>query len=261
MGTEAYRFGGQRVCSNGQCRTDLLDKAVWDDACALLADPERVRREHERRRRGQKQKGGRPSEQVGKLIEKVCRGISRLIDAYGEGLLEKAEFEPRIREARERLARLESEAAATAKRESEEADFAAAVEQLAAFAQRGGEGLREADWDTRRSILRALIKHVEVGKEAIRVVYKVTPDPFDHRPEGGRSQDCWRGEAEFHSRSPSESAPAVRAARGTSQTWPGLPVPGGCPPGSLGSPGPSVRPRPVPPGYGSRRRLRTASDG
>lgn len=34
VGTDAYRFGGQRVCSNGQCRTDLLDKAVWDDACA-----------------------------------------------------------------------------------------------------------------------------------------------------------------------------------------------------------------------------------
>ena len=96
-------------------------------------------------------------------MEKVRRGIGRLIDAYGEGLLEKAEFEPRIREARERLARLESEAEAAAKRESEEADCAAAVEQLAAFAQRVGDGLREADWDTRRAILRALIKHVEVG--------------------------------------------------------------------------------------------------
>ena len=107
--------------------------------------------------------------------------------------MEKAEFEPRIREARERLARLEKEAAATAKREAEEADFATAVEQLEAFAQRVGDGLREADWDTRRAILRALIKHVEVGKEAIRVVYKVNPDPFDPGPERGRSQDCWRG--------------------------------------------------------------------
>jgi site-specific DNA recombinase len=194
VGTDAYRFGGQRVCSNGQCRTDLLDKAVWEDACALLADPERVRREHERRRRRQKKKGGRPSEQVGRLIEKVRRGISRLIDAYGEGLLEKAEFEPRIREARERLARLENEAAVTAKRESEEADFATAVEQFAAFAERVGDGLREADWDTRRAILRALIKHVEVGKDAARVVYKVNPDPFDHGPKRGRSQDCWKGD-------------------------------------------------------------------
>ena len=121
------------------------------------------------------------------------RGISRLIDAYGEGLLEKSEFEPRIREARERLARLESEAEAAAKRESEAAEFAAAVEQLEVFAQRVGDGLRDADWDTRRAVLRALIKQVEVGKEAIRVVYKVNPHPFDQGPERGRSPRLFGG--------------------------------------------------------------------
>jgi site-specific DNA recombinase len=193
VGSDAYRFGGQRVCSNAQCRTDLVDKAVWDDACALLADPERVRREYDRRRRGQKTKGNRRSEQVNKLIENVRRGMGRLIDAYGEGLLEKSEFEPRICEARARLARLTSEAEAAAKRESEEADFTAAIEQLEAFAQRVGEGLGEADWDSRRAILRALIKQVEVGKDAIRIVYKVNPDPFEQGPSGGRKQDCWRG--------------------------------------------------------------------
>jgi site-specific DNA recombinase len=140
------------------------------------------------------------------LIEKVRRAISRLIDAYGEGLVEKGEFEPRIREARERLARLKGEAVAAAKRESEEADFAAAVEQLEAFARRVGDGLREADWETRRAVLRALIKHVEVGKEAIRVVYKVNPDPFDQGPERGRSQGCWRGGLT----PPGERVPALR---------------------------------------------------
>src|SRR5262249_40909255 len=65
---------------------------------------------------------------------------------------------------------------------------------LEAFAQRVGDGLREADWETRRAILRALIKQVEVGKEAIRVVYKVNPSPFDQGPGRGRSQDCWRGD-------------------------------------------------------------------
>ena len=32
-----------------------------------------------------------------------------MIDAYGDGLLEKSEFEPRVLAARERLAKLESE--------------------------------------------------------------------------------------------------------------------------------------------------------
>ena len=37
----------------------------------------------------------------------VKKMISRLIDAYGDGLLDKSEFEPRISAARERLAKLE----------------------------------------------------------------------------------------------------------------------------------------------------------
>jgi hypothetical protein len=45
------------------------------------------------------------SEQVGKQIAKVRRGVARLIDAYEEGLLQKDEFEPRIKEARQRLSR------------------------------------------------------------------------------------------------------------------------------------------------------------
>jgi site-specific DNA recombinase len=62
-GSDGYRVGGQAVCRNKQCRTDVLDKAVWQDVCALLAEPERVRQEYERRLRGNRQKKGRPREQ------------------------------------------------------------------------------------------------------------------------------------------------------------------------------------------------------
>jgi site-specific DNA recombinase len=38
------------------------------------------------------------------------RPIARLLDAYENGLMDKGEFEPRIRRARERLIQLEAEA-------------------------------------------------------------------------------------------------------------------------------------------------------
>ena len=106
-GTDAYRFGGQRVCQNKQVRTDLLEEAVWEDVCALLKDPQRIEAEYERRLQNKDSenvsKGGR---QLEVLIQKVRRGIARLIDACSEGLLDKQEFEPRVRAFRERLARL-----------------------------------------------------------------------------------------------------------------------------------------------------------
>jgi hypothetical protein len=52
IGTDAYRFGGERLCRVGQVRTDRRKAAVWEDIRALLADPGRVHAEYERRRSG-----------------------------------------------------------------------------------------------------------------------------------------------------------------------------------------------------------------
>ena len=49
LGTDAYRFGGERRCPHTQIRTDRLELAVWQAVCALLAPPERLRHEFERR--------------------------------------------------------------------------------------------------------------------------------------------------------------------------------------------------------------------
>ena len=47
-GSDAYRFGGERVCDNPQLRTDRLDAAVWRAVEEALADPRRIATEYER---------------------------------------------------------------------------------------------------------------------------------------------------------------------------------------------------------------------
>jgi site-specific DNA recombinase len=96
LGTDAYRFGGERVCDNPQVRTDLLDLAIWQEVCALLAHPERLA-EESRRRVQAPSRTKRPEQptleaQIGKLRQ----GLARLIDSYAEGLIDKQAFEPRI---------------------------------------------------------------------------------------------------------------------------------------------------------------------
>ena len=195
IGTDAYRFGGQRVCWNKQVRTDMLEEAVWNDVCALLNDPEKVTQEHQRRLQGKSSpRGARRGEALTKLIQKVKRGIARLIDAYEEGLLDKGEFEPRIRGARERLAKLQAEAQAQADEEDQEQELRLVIGHLQEFAERVRSGLDQADWPTRREIIRALVKRVEVDKEEVRVVYRVSPPPFVESPNGGILPDCGRGD-------------------------------------------------------------------
>ena len=204
IGTDGYRFGGQKVCANKQVRTDVLEEAVWQDVCALLTDPEKVAAEYRRRLddKGRK-RDVRSGESLAKLIQRVKRGIARLIDAYGEGLLEKSEFEPRIRAAKERLGRLQAEAQAKSEAESQEQELRLVIGQLQEFAERVKSGLQEADWSTRREIVRALVKRIEVDKEEVRIVYRVTPLPFAESPEGGSLQDCGR-----------RDDPALRRPRG-----------------------------------------------
>jgi site-specific DNA recombinase len=189
IGTDAYRFGGERICGNKQVRTDVVESAVWEDVCALLANPSRVKAEYQRRLNRKGKEKSRASEQVTKLMTQVQRSLARLIDAYQEGLLTKEEFEPRVRAMRERLTKLETEAEAARDQETEGQQLEAVIGHLEGFAQQVTCQLRDADWGTRREILRALVKQVEIGAEAIRVVYKVPPHPFVEAPAGGCLQD------------------------------------------------------------------------
>jgi hypothetical protein len=118
---------------------------------------------------------------------------ARLIDAYEDGLLERSEFEPRLRRAKGRLEKLEAEAAALAAAAAEEHQLEAVLGQLQELTQRVSEGLQEASWATQREVIRALVKRVEVDTSEVRVIYKVPPHPFvvAAAARGSRSQS-WR---------------------------------------------------------------------
>lgn len=209
-GSDAYRFGGERLCWNKQVRTDLLDTAVWEDVRSLLSEPERIRAEYNRRLEGRESDRGPEVEQLAKLIKQVKNNISRLIDAYEDGLLEKSEFAPRIRAARERLSRLGQEYEQKAKEETAEADLKLVIGQLEEFARRVSEELREPDWSTRREIIQSLVKQVEIDEGEIRIVYRVSPSPFEGSPQQGRLQHCWGRDC---SSSGAHIGPAVAARR------------------------------------------------
>ena len=189
IGTDAYRFGGERVCHNGQVRTDLLDVTVWQEVCALLEDPQRVEQEYRRRLAppDTDERSGVES-QVGKLRQ----GLARLIDSYAEGLIEKTEFEPRIGRLRERIGVLEEQAQQLAQAATLQDDLRLIIGRLDEFAARVKGGLEEADWPTRRELIRALVKRVEVGKEDVNIVFRVSPDPFAESPDRGILQHCRR---------------------------------------------------------------------
>jgi site-specific DNA recombinase len=159
----------------------------------LLREPQRLAREYERRLAHPDQ--NQPLDSLKALTQKVKRGIGRLIDAYENGLLERAEFESRLRPARQRLQQLEEQGAALAAEQSCRQDLQLVVGQIETFARKLEGSLEQADWSTKQQVIRMLVKHIEIGQETVKLVYKVDSLPFVRAPERGVLQHCPRRES------------------------------------------------------------------
>jgi len=174
IGTDAYRFGGQRICTNTQVRTDRLEQAVWQQVCRLLEDPQRLVDEYQRRLQGaQSAPEDTDTALLNKQIAKLRRGISRLIDGYSEGYIDKSEFEPRIRRFKERLQAMESQAQELRDDTHRQAELQLIIGRLEEFAAKVSAGLAEFDWSGRRELIRTLVNRIEVDRERVNVVFRV----------------------------------------------------------------------------------------
>lgn len=185
IGTDASRFGGVRRCQNRSVRTDALDQAIWQDAVELLRDPPRVEREYQRRLAGADAAAQeRRRQQLVRQIDKTRQQITRLVDGYGEGLLQKQEIAPQLGHARQQLAALQEQLRALEPQDAG-AQLRLVIGHFEAFAQQVRDTLQDADFATRRQIVQTLVNRVEVAKDQIRVIYRLSPDPFAEPPAGG----------------------------------------------------------------------------
>ena len=157
-----------------------LDELVWDDLCALLAEPEplaaAVARAH----------GGAwlPQELLARR-ETLRRGqahlgqqLERLTDAYLRAVIPLDEYERRRRDLEQRvqaLASQEDQLRSDAARQQQLADIAASLE---AFRGRVQRGLAQASFEQRRQLVLLLIDRVVVADAdvEIRYVLPTTPD-------------------------------------------------------------------------------------
>ncbi len=191
IGSDAFRFGGERLCDNCQVRTDLLEQRVWKEVCDLLQDRQRLQQEYERRL-------NIPKKETENLTViqaqqgKIQQGIARLIDCYAEGYVQKVELEPRITRLRQRLTELEQQAQKIQDQETIQAELQTAISRLEEFGEKVKDNLAEADWQMQRELIRMLVKRVEIGKEEVKIVFRILLDPAVSGSDGNNLQHCWK---------------------------------------------------------------------
>lgn len=203
-GTDVYRYSGGCNCTNKPIRLDRLDAAVWTDICTFLQNPDDLQKEFERRIDGVNQPDIHLA-QLKKQLTVTQRSISRLIDAYENGLLDKDEFEPRIHKIKDQQKRLELEIKASVDYNAKQSELRLVIGQLDQFAEQVRNGLGHADWNTRREIIRSLVRVIKVEDQHIRITYRVSPRPFVEGCSGSQiRQHCQRGVFLYYSRGQSQ---------------------------------------------------------
>ncbi|MFO0824593.1 MAG: recombinase family protein [Gemmataceae bacterium] len=191
VGCEPYRYGGEKVCDNRQVRSDKLEDAVWSDVRSLLGDRKRMEEEVRRRLSPQKETA-REAERVRDELRRGRAGLSRVLDAYENGLMERGEFEERVKRLRERVRELEGRVEEQTRALSESSRAEVLLGSLNRFATTVRDSLATANWTLKRDVIRGLVKRVEIDKEEIRVVYRIPPQPFREKAgtDGGFLQLC-----------------------------------------------------------------------
>jgi len=176
IGSDAYRFGGIKICSNKQVRTDTLEIAVWEEVCQLLKTPHLILDEYQRRISEVNKNSSKVSiallERKNKKIE---LGVKRLIDSYTEGLIDKSEFEPRIKEMKRKIKLIQEEKDNLIENENTTKEMKLIVANLEDFAKLVNNHLKQVDWMKKRDIIRALVKRIEIGKEDVNIVFRINP--------------------------------------------------------------------------------------
>jgi site-specific DNA recombinase len=207
VGTDAYRFGGQRLCPNTQVRTDRLELAVWQEVCALLAHPERLAQELTRRLHADGQGPWQERTALEGQVGKLRQGLARLIDSYAEGLIEKQEFEPRVTRLRQRITHVEAQCQQLAEAETLQRELQLIVGRLDAFAAQVQQHLDDLTWHRKREIIRALVRRGEIALDQVQVVFRVDAFAGEADPEKKSLQLCKRSSVT----STRQCVPALRA--------------------------------------------------
>jgi len=150
----------------------FLETTVWHEVSSLLMNPERIEVEH------------RECSTAGTLLDnleilksqrtKLQHAMERLIDSFTEGLIEKDQFTSRMARTKTRITDLDAKIKAGAGDVDQLEHLRLATSRLRELAGAIGPELASADWQRKREIIRTLVQRIDIDKEVIKIIFRVT---------------------------------------------------------------------------------------
>jgi site-specific DNA recombinase len=219
LGSDDYRYPGGRVCANKPVRADYLDALVWDHITSLLADPQLIRTEIDRRLEAARTADpvARQRKRLQIALAKATAAISSMIEALAEGLITIDELRARMPNLRARETSLRNQIDALEAQLVDREVYLALAEDLEGFLAQLRNGADTASVTERQRVLRLLVKDVLIGPEKITIRHRIPVRGPGSNHQHDRNSDtegehgpsyplCWgRGQSVARQRGPARS--------------------------------------------------------
>jgi site-specific DNA recombinase len=99
--------------------------------------------------------------------------MERMIDSLAEGLSDKNQFTSRVARTKARIAELDAKIASQVAQDEQRAHVRAVMSRLTELSDHLRSQLKDADWGTKREIIRAVVQRIEIGPKKISVVLRL----------------------------------------------------------------------------------------
>ena len=205
LGSDDYRYEGGRVCDNQPVRADYLDQVVWDHIAALLADPQLIRAEIDKRLDQARTADPAIAQRtrLDQALTQATAAITRMIGAFQEQLVTIDELRARMPDLRARETGLRAQLRALDDSLADREVYLKLADDLESFLAQLREKTASTDVDSRRRVLRLLVKDVLVGPEKVTIRHRIPTRGGEasraHAPnpdtEGDQHRSCplrWR---------------------------------------------------------------------
>jgi site-specific DNA recombinase len=187
-----------KKCRCKPVRQDYLDRVVWDQVVALLADPGLIQREIEKRIEETKktspvvlQKGA-----IEKQRNRLTQSMDKLLDAYQEGLIPISQLRKRMPELQKRLNTTDKELENLRSHELA-LDQRLQLLDVQSFTSQLDRKVHYLDIKDKKKILRLLVKEVIVGDDIIDIKHSIPFKEGKDEQNGKSYQLCTRSIQSF----------------------------------------------------------------
>jgi len=184
LGSDGYRYEHGQVCASKPVRTDYVDKVVWDHISNLLADPQLIRAEIDRRLDQLRTVDPTTAQhqRLEQALAKTTAALHRLINAYQEELISIDELRERTPELRSRENSLRSQLDTVATQLVDREAYLKLAENLENFLTRLRGNAEQASLNEQQRVLRLLVKDVLIGPKRILIRHSIPTSGGPTRP-------------------------------------------------------------------------------